>query len=151
MGGEGVEAEDAEGEGDDPVGQRGLFEVADVVDAEGDPVVGEEHLAGGVGVGAVGVVEDGRGEEGGEEEDPAQRAMSERERRRRACGMAGARRVTGSGKAAATDIGMVCSKQDSWVKVVRVGVEVCMVASGGGGRKQRSEQRRGQGSFLFGE
>ena len=36
MGGEGVEAEDAEAEGDEPVGERGFFEVADAVDVEGD-------------------------------------------------------------------------------------------------------------------
>ncbi len=69
MGGEGVEAEDAEADGDDPVGQRSFFEIADAVDAQGDPVAGESHLAGGVGVGGVGVVEQGRGEERGEEDD----------------------------------------------------------------------------------
>ena len=74
MGGEGVEAEEAEAGGDDPVGERGFFEVADVVDAKGDPVAGEGHLAGGVGVGAVGIVEDGRGEEGGEEEEEPEAA-----------------------------------------------------------------------------
>ena len=36
MGGEGVEAEEAEAEGDEPVGERGFFEVADAVDVEGD-------------------------------------------------------------------------------------------------------------------
>ena len=36
MGGEGVEAEDAEAEGDEPVGEGGFFEVADAVDVEGD-------------------------------------------------------------------------------------------------------------------
>ena len=45
--------------GDQPVGQRRLFEVADAVDVEGDPVAGVEHVAGGVGVGGVGVVEQG--------------------------------------------------------------------------------------------
>ncbi len=69
MGGEGVEAEDAEAEGDEPVGQRRLLEVADAVDVEGDPVAGEGDVAGGVGVGGVGVVEQGRGEERGEEDD----------------------------------------------------------------------------------
>ena len=68
MRGEGVAAEDAEAGGGDPVGKRGLLKIADVVDAEGDPVAGEGHLAGGVGVGAVGVVQHRRGEEGGEEE-----------------------------------------------------------------------------------
>ena len=60
--GEGVAAEDAEADGGDPVGQRSFFEVADVVHTQGDPVAGEGHLAGGVGVGAVGVVEHRRGE-----------------------------------------------------------------------------------------
>ena len=68
VGGEGVEAEDAEAEGDEPVGERRFFEVADAVDAEGDEVAGEGHVAGGAGVGGVGVVEQGR---------------SRRERRRR--------------------------------------------------------------------
>jgi hypothetical protein len=36
MGGEGVEAEEAEAEGDEPVGERRFFEVADAVDVEGD-------------------------------------------------------------------------------------------------------------------
>ena len=36
---------------------------------EGDEVSGEGHVAGGVGVGGVGVVEQRRGEEGGEEDD----------------------------------------------------------------------------------
>ena len=74
MHGEGVAAEEAEAGGDDPVGEGGFFEVADVVDAQGDPVAGEGHLAGGVGVGAVGIVEHGRGEERGEEEDEPERA-----------------------------------------------------------------------------
>ncbi len=53
----------------EPVGEGGLFEVADAVDVEGDEVSGEGHVAGGVGVGGVGVVEEGRGEERGEEDD----------------------------------------------------------------------------------
>ncbi len=36
MGGEGIEAEDAEAEGVEPVGQRRFFEVADAVDVQGD-------------------------------------------------------------------------------------------------------------------
>ena len=71
--GEGVDAEEAETDGDDPVGEWGFFKVADVVDAQGDPVAGEGHLAGCVGVGPVGVVEYGRGEERGEEEDEPER------------------------------------------------------------------------------
>ena len=69
MGGEGVEAEDFEADGDEPVGERSLFEVTDAVDVEGHPVSGEGHVAGGAGVGGVGVVEQRRGEERGEEED----------------------------------------------------------------------------------
>ena len=77
MGGEGVEAEDAEAEGDEPVGERGFFEVADAVDVEGDEVAGEGHVAGGAGVGGVGVVEQRRGEERGEEEDEPEAAEDE--------------------------------------------------------------------------
>ena len=73
VGGEGVDAEETEAGGDDPVGERGFFEIAHIVDAQGDPVAGESHMTGGVGVGAVGVVEDGRGEERGEEEDEPER------------------------------------------------------------------------------
>ena len=77
MRGEGVEAEEAEAEGDEPVGERRFFEVADAVDAEGDEVAGEGHVAGGVGVGGVGVVEQRRGEESGEEEDQPETAEEE--------------------------------------------------------------------------
>jgi hypothetical protein len=69
MGGEGVEAEEAEAEGDEPVGEGGFFEVADAVDVESDEVAGEGHVTGGAGVRGVGVVEQRRGEEGGEEDD----------------------------------------------------------------------------------
>ncbi len=74
MGGEGVEAEEAEAESDDPVRERGFFEVADAVDLEGNEVAGEGHVAGGAGVGAVGVVEQRRSEEGGEEDDQPETA-----------------------------------------------------------------------------
>ncbi len=77
MGGEGVEAEDAEAEGVEPVGEGGFFEIADAVDVEGDEVSGEGHVAGGVGVGGVGVVEQGRGEERGEEDDEPEAAEDE--------------------------------------------------------------------------
>jgi hypothetical protein len=73
--GEGVNAECAQAGGDDPVGERGFFQIAHVVDAQGDPVAGESHLTGGVGVCSVGVVEDGRGEERGEEEDEPERGQ----------------------------------------------------------------------------
>jgi len=70
--GGGVDAEEFEAGGDGPVEERGLFEVADAVGVEGDPVVTEEHLAGDLGVDGVGVVEERRGEEreGGIEEEP---------------------------------------------------------------------------------
>ena len=68
MGGEGVEAEDAEAGGDEPVGERRLFEIADTVDVESDPVSAGEDVAGGVGVSGVGVVEQRWGEERGEED-----------------------------------------------------------------------------------
>jgi hypothetical protein len=71
--GEGVDADETETDGDDPVGEGGFFEVTDVVDAQSDPVAGEGHLAGGVGVGAVGVVQHRRGEERGEEENEPER------------------------------------------------------------------------------
>jgi hypothetical protein len=75
MHGEGVATEDTEAGGDDPVGERGLFHVTNVVDAQGDPVAGKGHLAGGVGVGSVGVVQHGRSEERGEEEDEPERSQ----------------------------------------------------------------------------
>ena len=68
VGGEGVEAEDAEGEGSEPVGEGSFFEVADAVYVEGDEVSGEGHVLGGLGVGGVGIVKEGRGEEADEED-----------------------------------------------------------------------------------
>src|SRR6202041_459731 len=69
VGGEGVEAEEPEAESDQPVGQRRFFEVTDAVDMKGDEIAGEGHVARSAGVGGVGVIEQGRSEEGGEEED----------------------------------------------------------------------------------
>ena len=43
--------------GYEPIGERGFLEVADAADVEGDEIAGESHMAGGVGVGGVGVVE----------------------------------------------------------------------------------------------
>ena len=78
MGGEGIEAEEAIADGDEPVRERGFFEVADAVDLERDPIAGEGHVAGGTGVRGVGVVEQRRGEEGGEEDgEPKQREDGE--------------------------------------------------------------------------
>ena len=67
-----MDAEEFEAGGDAPVEERGLFEVADAVGVESDPVVAEEHLAGDLGVDGVGVVEQWRGDEGeaGVEEEP---------------------------------------------------------------------------------
>ena len=62
--GGGVDAEEFEAGGHGPVEERGFLEVADAVGVEGDPVVAEKHLAGDFGVDGVGVVEQGRGEEG---------------------------------------------------------------------------------------
>ena len=75
MHGEGVTTEEAKTGGDDPVGKRRLFHVANIVDAQSDPVAGAGHLTGGVGVGAVGVVQHGRSEERGEEEDEPERSQ----------------------------------------------------------------------------
>ena len=61
--------EELEADGGDPVGEGRLFEVADAVDVEGDPVAGGEHGLGGLGVGGVGVVEQWRGGDGGDEDD----------------------------------------------------------------------------------
>ncbi len=69
MNGEGIEAEDLEADGNEPVGKRSLLHVADSVDVESDPVSGEDHLACCAGVGGVRVVEQRRREESGEEED----------------------------------------------------------------------------------
>ena len=68
MDGEGVEAEESEAKGYEPVRKRGFFEIADAIDVEGDEVTGGGHGAGGLGVGGVGVVEEWGGEEGGEED-----------------------------------------------------------------------------------
>jgi hypothetical protein len=70
--GRSVDAEKFEAGGDAPVEEGGLLEVANAVGVKGDPVVAEEHLAGDLGVDGVGVVEEGRREEGeaGVEEEP---------------------------------------------------------------------------------
>jgi hypothetical protein len=98
--GEGVDAEEAETDGDDPVGEGGFFEIADVVDAQGDPVAGQRHLACGVGVSAVGVVEDGRGEERGEEEDEPERGE-----KREDAGVSRLRSCVGGGRGFGGDCG----------------------------------------------
>ena len=66
VGGEDVVAEDAVVEGDDPVGERGFFEIADAVDVEGDPISSLGDVFGDLGVGGVSVVEERRREERGD-------------------------------------------------------------------------------------
>src|SRR5271169_2519060 len=63
-----MDAEELDGDGGAPVGERGFLEIADVVFVEGDPVVADEDLAAGVGVGGVNVVHERRGEEAGAED-----------------------------------------------------------------------------------
>jgi hypothetical protein len=75
--GEGVEAEEPEADGDEPVRERRFFQIADAVDMQGYEVTGERHVPGCVGVGGVGVVEQRRREEGGEEDDEPQAAEEE--------------------------------------------------------------------------
>ena len=55
--GEGVVAEEFEADGDEPVGQRGLFEVSDAIDVEGNEVAGGGHGACGLRVGGIRVIE----------------------------------------------------------------------------------------------
>ena len=77
MGGEDVVAEEAVVDGDDPVGQRRFFEIADAVDVEGDPVAAGGDVLGGLGVGGVGVVEQRGRKEGGKidgDEDEQERS-----------------------------------------------------------------------------
>src|ERR1700726_3273577 len=77
MRGEGVEAEEAEAESDEPAGERCFFEVADAGGVEGDQVSGKGHVAGGAGMGGVGVVEQRGVPEGGEVEDEPEAAEDE--------------------------------------------------------------------------
>ena len=81
----GMGCEEAEAYGGDPVGERGLFEVADAVHVEGDPVAGGEHGLGGLGVGGVCVVEEGRGGEGGDEDEEPEAEEDEDVGERPAC------------------------------------------------------------------
>ena len=62
--GGGADAEEFEAGRHGPVEEWGLFEVADAVGVEGDPVLAEKYLAGDLGVDGVGVVEERRGDEG---------------------------------------------------------------------------------------
>ncbi len=75
----GVDAEDFDGGGGAPVGERGFFEVTDVVFVEGDPVVSDEDFAAGVGVGGVDVVLERRGEKAGAvDSEPKEKEDDER-------------------------------------------------------------------------
>jgi len=65
----GVDSEESQAGGYNPVGKRGFFQVANVVDAQGDPVSGEGHLTGCVGMGTVSVVQHGRREQRSEKKD----------------------------------------------------------------------------------
>ena len=68
MGGEGSESKEAEADCIKPIGQRGLFKIADAVDLERDPVSARQDVARGVGVGGIGVVEERRREKGSEKD-----------------------------------------------------------------------------------
>ena len=59
MGGEDVVAEEVIVDGDHPVGERRFFEVANAVHVHRDPVSAGGDVLGGLGVGRVGVVEQG--------------------------------------------------------------------------------------------
>jgi hypothetical protein len=76
MSGEHVVAEEVIVDGDDPVGQRRLFEIADAVDVHRDPVVAGGDVLGGLSVSGVGVVEkrgrEKRGEINGNEKQKQQ-------------------------------------------------------------------------------
>ena len=63
MRGEDVIAEDMVVDGGEPVGKRRLFQIADAVDLQRDPVAGERHVLRGIGVGGVGIIQQRRREE----------------------------------------------------------------------------------------
>lgn len=66
VGGENVEAEDVVVDCREPVVHGRLFKVADAVDVGGDPVAGDGHVGGGLGVSGVDIVHLRRPEESGE-------------------------------------------------------------------------------------
>jgi hypothetical protein len=70
--GEGIEAEEPEADRRQPVGQRSFFEVAHAVDLQRHQIAGGGHRARGLRVGGVCVVEDGRAEKRGEEQQEPQ-------------------------------------------------------------------------------
>ena len=49
-----------------PVGQRRLLQIANAIDLEGDPVAGERHMLGCAGMVGIGVIQQRRGEKGGQ-------------------------------------------------------------------------------------
>ena len=50
-------AEQLVADGDGPIHERCFFKVADAIDVESDPIVIEQHFAGGFGVDRIGVVQ----------------------------------------------------------------------------------------------
>src|SRR5580704_6794552 len=62
------DAEERKTDGHRPIWDRGFLEIANAVFVERDPVVKREHFAAGFGVGAVGIVEERRMEEAGDED-----------------------------------------------------------------------------------
>ena len=62
------DAEERKADGHCPVWERSLFEIADAIFVERDPVVKGEHFAASFGVSAVGIVEERWMEEGGDED-----------------------------------------------------------------------------------
>jgi hypothetical protein len=56
MGGKYVVSEEVVIRGGQPIGERWLFQVADSIYFQRDPVAAERHMLGGAGVGSVGVI-----------------------------------------------------------------------------------------------
>lgn len=75
----GISAEEFHPCGHAPVRERSFFEVADAVFVKSDPVMAEENVAAGVGVGGVHIVLQGRGEESGTvDEEPKEKKDGKR-------------------------------------------------------------------------
>ena len=77
MGGEDVVAEEVIVDGDEPVGQRRLFEITDAVDVQRDPVAADGHVLGGIGVRGVGVVEQWRAKRARQSEPQQRQAAAD--------------------------------------------------------------------------
>ncbi|GAC1673269.1 MAG: hypothetical protein PVS2B2_06330 [Candidatus Acidiferrum sp.] len=65
--GEFGETEKSEGHGHAPIWQRRLFEIADAVFVQGDPVMAKQNFAPGLGVSGIGIVKKRRAEKSGAE------------------------------------------------------------------------------------